>query len=100
MKQEIFAILRRFSTHTDGRVSLEEFASFLGSPLSEADRVTNREKMPAYMMDHRATEFESLSRLNANIERDIKTLYYPHLKSTYQASPALTESMNQPKQPP
>lgn len=30
---EIFAIIRRMSTHCDARISLEEFSKFLGEPI-------------------------------------------------------------------
>ena len=62
---EIYAMIRRMSTHMDARVSLEEFAAFVGEPLYHDSRPNDR------YIEHRATEFQTPSHLSANIERTI-----------------------------
>ena len=65
LPSELYAIIRRMSTHCDAKVSMEEFAAFLGEsdyrPIDQPHR-----------NEHRALEFQTASRLDANIERSIK----------------------------
>ena len=65
LPSELYAIIRRMSTHCDAKVSMVEFAAFLGEsdyrPIDQQHRY-----------EHRALEFQTASRLDANIERSIK----------------------------
>lgn len=62
---EVYAIIRRMSTHMDARVAIDEFAAFVGEPLHHEARPNDRP------VDHRATEFQTPSSLSVNIERTI-----------------------------
>jgi len=52
IQQEVFAIIRRISTHCDARISLEEFATFLGEPINHLK--PGRPVDGRYTYDHRA----------------------------------------------
>lgn len=71
---EVYAMIRRMSTHCDARISLEEFAQFLGEPISYG---SGRPIDSSHRFVHRAKEFETPSRLDANIERSIQKMNYP-----------------------
>ena len=71
---EILAIIRRMSTHCDARVSLEEFANFIGEPLHKESRpFDSKDPNP-----HRAQDFQTSSRLDANVERSIIHMHQHH----------------------
>jgi len=70
------SIIRRINTHGDARISIQEFAHFLGE--SEFDfappiNTVNKPKQSyqVFSMPHRAKQFETPSKLSSNIVKNL-----------------------------